>query len=163
MQMLLIFFSIQLIPVLDRAGGHRGIKRRTDEFRQAVSRPELRVGWGCLFAAPDTGTDIHLLTRPGCDALTGWWQANYYWASQQQKATKIRQKKDEILLQHVTQQGYIFNGQWQRRVLATCSWGKKLVRMEMLRSRRGEREDRWIYTWDWRAVKSPVWNALAHI
>lgn len=79
----------------DQAGTGEGggIKLRTDEFRQAASHPELAVGWGCLFSAPDTDTDIHLPTRTRCVALTGWWQPNYHWASRQQKATRIRPKK----------------------------------------------------------------------
>lgn len=112
MQMLLISVSIHLLSRSSRYG--RGIKPRTDEFRQAASRPLLTAGWGCLFSAPDTDTDIHLPTSPGYAALTGWWQANYRWATWQQKATKIRPKKVKFLLRHVTQQGHRFNGQRQR-------------------------------------------------
>lgn len=43
-----------------------GFELRTDEFRQAASRPWPTEVWGCLFSVSNTNTDVHFLTRPVC-------------------------------------------------------------------------------------------------
>lgn len=58
-----------------------------------VPTGELGVGWGCLCGAPDTDTDIHLLSDGGSQTLSAPRRANYLSARLQQMATKLKPRK----------------------------------------------------------------------
>lgn len=140
--------SLLLVPVLHGAlGCGRGIKSRTDEFRQAASRPELAAGWGCLFFQHRTPTLTFIYRR---NLAAPRWQADGRPITDELPDNKKSHQNTTKKRKRVKFCGGVSHSRLKRlmgrdrgecRRASSCS--KKLMQMEILRRKFGKLGETW--------------------